>query len=144
MECPKDKSILETNIYETEFKVEICPSCKGMWLDKGELEMIEKTTEHDYSDELSRIPDYIGNAYEMARQRVSREIICPKCAVTMERREHGYCSQIMIDGCPDCGGVWLDKAEITALELFFERSHEETKRMRESFWKSLNRLFRKV
>ncbi len=37
MECPKDKSILEPNIYETDIKVDICPSCKGMWLDKGSL-----------------------------------------------------------------------------------------------------------
>jgi uncharacterized protein len=39
MKCPK----CGTNLMEREFHhvvVDVCPSCKGMWFDRGELEML--------------------------------------------------------------------------------------------------------
>lgn len=55
----------------------------------------------------------------------------------MDRREHGYCSQIMIDVCHECQGVWLDKGEVQALEVFFERSHLDDKEIKTGFLQSL-------
>ena len=40
MKCPKDG----TDLQEREFqhvKVDVCPECKGMWLDAGELDMLK-------------------------------------------------------------------------------------------------------
>ena len=40
MKCPK----CGADLVETEFhhmKIDKCPECQGMWLDKGELEMLE-------------------------------------------------------------------------------------------------------
>jgi Zn-finger nucleic acid-binding protein len=142
MKCPRDESVLETRIYEADIEVDACPSCGAMWLDSGELEKIEEVREHDYLEELKRIADYIGNAYEMARQQARPDICCPKCGSEMASREYAYCSQVMIDVCPKCAGIWLDKGEIQALEIFFERSRMETKGIRRGFWKSLARLFR--
>jgi Zn-finger nucleic acid-binding protein len=141
MKCPKDNSILTTQVYEAAIKVDICPACQGMWLDKGELEQIEETMEHDYSEELKRIPDLIGNAYEMARQKALPEISCPKCGAEMENREYCYCSQIIIDVCPKCSGIWLDKGEVEALEVFYERARIEAWSMRKGFLKSLIGIF---
>lgn len=44
MKCPKCGADLK----ETEFsqvKVDVCPSCNGMWLDAGEIDLIGRTSE---------------------------------------------------------------------------------------------------
>ena len=143
MKCPVDESVLETQIYESDIEVDVCPSCNGMWLDKGELEKIEEVREHDYTEELKRMPDYVSRAYEMARQKGHAEVCCPKCGDEMEKREYCYCSQIIIDGCIHGHGIWLDSGEVRALEIFFERSQMEAGRIRIGFLVSLKKLFGK-
>lgn len=137
MKCPRDEQELKPATYEGHITVHTCSLCGGMWLDKGELEEIEEIIGHDYRAELSRIPDFIGNAFEMARQLNSRNIPCPACGAITESTEYAYCSQVVIDRCPECGGVWLDKGELEAIEIFYERSRKESSRLRSTFLKGL-------
>lgn len=137
MKCPRDREELRPSTYEDHITVHSCPGCGGMWLEKGELEEIEEIVDEDYTDELARIPDFIGNAYEMARQLNSRNISCPVCGSPTESAEYAYCSQVVIDRCPSCGGVWLDKGELKAIEIFYERSRKESRKLRKSFLKGL-------
>ena len=69
------------------------------------------------------------------------DIDCPKCGAEMSYREYAYCSQIVIDVCPKCEGIWLDEGEIKTLEIFFEQSRIEAAVIRRGFWKSLMSLF---
>jgi hypothetical protein len=39
MKCPKDGTDLQER-EQSKVKVDVCPTCKGMWLDAGELEML--------------------------------------------------------------------------------------------------------
>lgn len=39
MKCPKDGSDLQEQELAS-VKVDVCPTCKGMWLDAGELEIV--------------------------------------------------------------------------------------------------------
>lgn len=137
MKCPLDKSDLVSLNYEESVMVDACPICNGVWLDRGELEKIEETFERDHSGELSRIPDYVGRAYEEARQKKRGELLCPVCQVRMEAAEYAYCSQIMIDRCPECGGVWLDRGEVDAIEVFFERSKSARRGIVKGFLRGL-------
>ncbi|MEJ2695948.1 MAG: zf-TFIIB domain-containing protein [Candidatus Sulfobium sp.] len=137
MNCPRDEQQLEPATYEGHITVHTCPGCGGMWLPKGELEEIEEIAGHDYTGELSRIPDVIGNAYEMARQLNARGFPCPSCGAVTESTEYAYCSQVVIDKCPECGGIWLDKGELEAIEIFYERSRKESRGLRLSFLKGL-------
>ena len=139
MKCPRDGATLTNEKYEGDVVVNRCPSCSGIWLDSGELKTVQETIEHDYSAELDRI-DTVGRAYEFARQEALPEIDCPKCGGDLNPREYAYCSQILIDRCADCGGVWLDAGEIAALEKFFEKAAAEEraeKNVRRGFFASL-------
>jgi hypothetical protein len=141
MKCPHDQSELSTRRYEADIEVDECPTCRGMWLDQGELEQIQATVEHDYRAELKRIPDSTVAAYVAARGRApDQELACPKCGDALNQREHAYCSQIYIDVCQGCSGVWLEEGEIQALETFFERSQLDTPVIRKGFWASLRDL----
>ena len=143
MKCPKDSTELKPITYEADVQVDACDTCGGMWLDQGELERVESNIVNDYSEALKRVPRGTINAMEMARQEAAPDRTCPKCGGTMEKREHGYCSQIIVDVCPACRGVWLDRGELAALEVFFERSRENTAEIRKGFWASLVEAIRR-
>ena len=141
MNCPIDGVELITAKYEAAIEVDQCPQCDGMWLDCQELEQIQATLEHDHASQIKQLPDLVGNAYAMALARSRPELKCPRCDRTMERREHGGCSQVMIDICPQCRGIWLDKDELVALEVFFERAQADTEEVRTGFFRRLLDLF---
>jgi uncharacterized protein len=125
MDCPIDNSELENQKYESLITAGVCPACEGIFLDKGELEQIESIHSDVYKDNLSNLPDDIEEAYQMAKQSKAPEIDCPKCGTEMERKEYGYSSQILIDLCPNCGSIWLNKNELQQIELFYENSRKD-------------------
>ena len=147
MKCPRDGSELETVTYEADIEVDQCPTCRGMWLDKGVLEQIQETIENDYSKELAVEPDHVRRAYALSRPTHTGQIKCPKCAEDMTAKEYAYCSQVVVDICPEDHGMWLDAGEIQALEQFFERArkevHEAEKHMAKGLWTSLLHVFKK-
>ena len=40
------------------------------------------------------------------------ELTCPKCGAAMARRSYG---SVPVGQCPDCGGIFLDRADAGAL-----------------------------
>lgn len=45
-----------------------------------------------------------------------KEIECPKCWITMRQEEVDVLGpNIIIDLCPECGGIWLDSGELNKL-----------------------------
>lgn len=137
MRCPIDRADLHKHHYEADVVVDVCPKCRGVWLDAGELERIQENLENDYSSELQRLPDFVSRAYEMARAKEAPARDCPSCNGTLDRSEYGYCSQILIDKCRRCRGIWLDRGELRALEVFFERCQSPTHEVRRGFFASL-------
>ncbi|MGH7965322.1 MAG: zf-TFIIB domain-containing protein [Candidatus Binatia bacterium] len=51
MRCPKDGDTLVT-LQQRDVTVEECPTCQGMWLDRGELETLAK---HENEGWLTRL-----------------------------------------------------------------------------------------
>ncbi|MBA3404013.1 MAG: zf-TFIIB domain-containing protein [Gemmatimonadaceae bacterium] len=49
----------------------------------------------------------------MKQERTSHYNKCPKCGCDLSEREH---HGVKIDGCPECGGMWLDKGELEIIE----------------------------
>ena len=141
MKCPADGNELTKQTYEADIEIEKCSQCGGMWLDDNELERIQDATERNYADEIKNLPNLVDQAYSMALAGSKPAVNCPGCSAEMERTEHGGCSQIMIDNCPKCGGVWLDEGELKALEVFFERTASEAEEVRKGFFASLKSLF---
>ena len=131
MNCPIDQSILTTRIYEDTIEVDECPSCGGIWLDRGELGRIERTRENDYSDFLKEGSETgplfsqqtaTQGAAITASPNTPRNLSCPSCGDVLYQKEHGLFSKIFIDSCISCRGVWLDKGELQDIEIFFERN----------------------
>lgn len=103
MQCPVCKNsmvILELDKVEIDF----CPSCKGIWLDSVELELLTGTLSK--SDEANRFKSVKNNNEVKYR--------CPICKKKMEKVEFGD-SKVIIDKCKNDHGLWFDKGELDTL-----------------------------
>jgi len=47
---------------------------------------------------------------------------CPRCHVDMSLRNYSYDSNIIIDKCPSCQGIWTDKGEMQAVARYVKRN----------------------
>ena len=124
MNCPLDKTTLIEQRYEDNIKIDHCPTCSGIWLDQSELELIQKSRENNYQVDLSeksKLKDQLSGAYRMAAAEAPRNLACPKCNKNLFEKEYGYSSQVQIDICIHCKGIWLDQGELKSLEVFYER-----------------------
>jgi Zn-finger nucleic acid-binding protein len=149
MKCPVDGNEMTERVYEADIQIDECPHCSGVWLDEAELFAIEKAREKDYdkaikSPQETRAPissfktePMIGGPEE------PRKLNCPSCGEKLFEREHGYFSGIMIDGCVGCRGIWLDRGELQALEVYFEKNKptDDTSSFWQRFKNGLSGLF---
>ena len=107
-ECPVCKIALEEVPLRGE-RVDICGTCRGIFLDRGELENIL---------EMARIFEEIRLSEEdiptVPQAEVDREVICPADGTPMEPKDMGG---VIVDRCGTCEGVWLDGDELAALKL---------------------------
>ena len=126
MRCPRDGAELTARIYEANIEIDECPTCKGTFLDQGELESIQAAVEKDHKD-LGPPVDSVRAEMAAEREEALPLVDCPKCGESMERRRYGLGSQTVIDACPQGHGLWLDRGELEELEQFYERSQEEMK-----------------
>jgi Zn-finger nucleic acid-binding protein len=127
MRCPRDGAELTARIYEANIEIDECPTCKGTFLDQGELESIQAAVEKDHSTDLAAPVDSVRAEMAAEREEALPLVDCPKCGASMERRRYGLGSQTVIDACPEGHGLWLDRGELEELEQFYERSQGEMK-----------------
>jgi Zn-finger nucleic acid-binding protein len=96
-----DHPLMET-AQVNELSVDICPSCRGLWLDRDELRR------------LSAHPDEL----EALRQRVSAEEPGPEpaasgeCPACQRRLGIAMIGSFSVEYCTICGGVFLDRGEL--------------------------------
>lgn len=99
--CPNCQTILET-IKEPDFEYEKCPNCLGIFLDKGELNLL--TIGQSGNIELSFVNQETDDKNYNNR-------ICPKCNVEMQLVKLGQYSEIYFDFCTKCNGYFLDNSK---------------------------------
>jgi len=131
-----DKKEIET--FGPNVIIDVCPKCKGIWLDKGELGKMRKDRK---LTEYLKI--HIGT-------KSRSPMVCPRCVITMDIEK---ADDIEVDVCLTCGGVWLDKGELEALteksEEGFEgdelakREELEEERLYKARNSALNKFFKK-
>ena len=89
-------------------ETDCCEDCGGLWLDRFELAKFEGSA-NPFGDALAA---HLAQ-FPMRLLDPSQRLRCPRHpAVGMLRRLHSREVAIEIDECPECGGVWLDAAEL--------------------------------
>jgi Zn-finger nucleic acid-binding protein len=85
-------------------EIDICPITKGIWLDLGELRVFT-----GLEADLPYFKDAVA---------ASTETLWPSPVANCKLREIRFHPEyeVVIDYCPESGGVWLDKAELDKLK----------------------------
>lgn len=82
-------------------ELDSCISCRGLWFDHGELDLLAELTGAD----LSRLDDAAATP-SMHRRR------CPRCNSQLDQEVIGL---LQIDRCPRGDGFWFDRGELGRL-----------------------------
>ncbi len=107
--CPSQAMRLE-NIGGVS--VHFCEKCGGVWLNKGELNALVHPAEGDL--EFCSIDHFAEDRYS--------DIACPLCPESkMVKVNFIHYSDIVMDYCPKCGGIWLDRGELDAISAEMKR-----------------------
>lgn len=117
-------------LYYDGIMIDVCPSCRGVWLDKSELPALIKRRDQQWSDQLiDHVLSTLGQdgipAEELAQQRH-----CPLCHTHMDAVNYQGNSGVIIDTCPKGHGVWLDHNELGKIRIFmahWQRINHATK-----------------
>ncbi|MBT4864242.1 MAG: zf-TFIIB domain-containing protein [Planctomycetaceae bacterium] len=101
MNCPACKqSDLQERTLKNRLVIDNCQSCRGIWLDGGELQRLTK----DPSAANRAIKVLLSDAVPTDRD-------CPRCHVSMVTVEFSD-PAIDLDYCKDCCGLWFDAGEL--------------------------------
>ncbi len=111
MNCPRCQhqlTVTPINDCKTTIDVDKCPNCEGIWFDQGELALIEDIIEPTLI-EIRHIP---GESVQL------KTLHCPRCnnSPRLQKAIHPRDHHVIIDYCPYCKGIWLDKGELEAIQ----------------------------
>ena len=101
--CVKCTSVLDKSMVG-DIEVDLCPSCGGLWLDRGELEKIGESTQEN----LDSLRQSLGGSPK-PEPPSETSTHCPACEGTLKELKIGM---IAIDFCDKCEGLFLDKGEL--------------------------------
>lgn len=129
MKCPVCKEpmiVLELN----EVEVDYCPSCGGVWLDSGELELL---IEDDSEKENLLSSFYIDE------NQSEKSYKCPICRKKMQKVYVGENKEVLIDKCPSGDGLWFDKGELQDVIKLASGDNRIVHLIREMFGNEINK-----
>jgi Zn-finger nucleic acid-binding protein len=117
--CPRGKQALkEVEFPGTGVRVDVCPDCQGIWLDAGELELLQRNV-------AALIPQNQATLEERARELLTQveraeqlRFTCPKCQAKLWHIER---EGNVVEVCSDCEGMWFDAGELTVLLGVYRR-----------------------
>jgi Zn-finger nucleic acid-binding protein len=92
-----------------QVEVDYCTSCKGIWLDAGELELLLET-----DGERSRLI----NLFKEAEVVKEKSHDCPICGRNMKKFEVGEQGKVIVDKCKKNHGIWFDNGELQKVVEF--------------------------
>ncbi|MBE0535769.1 MAG: rhomboid family intramembrane serine protease [Phycisphaerae bacterium] len=109
MNCPVCGSKM-TKARIGDIAVETCPSCDGIWFEPGAFLPVAQAL----ADKTNSTADltFLFKPRQVQEAISDTRRLCPRCTVSLRNFNYGYDSNILLDKCPQCGGVWTDRGEI--------------------------------
>lgn len=132
LKCPKCRTDLTPTIRH-KLEVNYCPSCKGMWLERAELDQLE--------DEVFDFGEHAKGTLLLESAPTSDQ--CPECDSTLRSFRYRFYDLIM-ELCPNQHGYWLTENEDDrVLELMKNEEREMRHKLSaEARWASVMKQMR--
>lgn len=108
LKCPRCQDDLHEHAIGG-ITIDICASCGGHWYDAGELETVRSQGPDQRPPGLpSVIPRWVD-----APGKASQ---CPRCQLPLASQRYAYSSDLVLDRCTTCDGVWIDSGELERMD----------------------------
>lgn len=107
MKCPLD-NVDMLDKQGDGFTYHQCPTCEGMWMRHRALRTLVQKYEPDADLAMPR-PEDAYEAFHSPEYDTNHITKCPLDG--SDYYEHAFGS-VMLDICPTCDGVWMDKGEM--------------------------------
>jgi len=115
MKCSDCKGELKQAIFRG-IKIDTCTQCKGRWFDRDELKKAKDNTDEDLRwlnfNPFSKEADSFKIKSEKKK--------CPKCLTNMSTLNYEE-SNVAINKCNKCLGVWIHSGEFKKIILYLEK-----------------------
>jgi len=125
MKCPVCSNNLSRRRIQL-VEIDICPYCKGIWFDSGELSVVvrELSAREEISPQKTKL--FHRREVRSIYEAEEKQRLCPKCNQTMKKFNYASDSNVFIDKCPNCGGIWADKGEVTEIARYLKEDPQAT------------------
>ncbi len=104
--CNNEMIVVEYNQIELDY----CTSCKGIWFDNTELDLLLKSLKLDSSGYL--LKNMLDQPELFSLEKQHR---CPICKKTMRLIHPQEMTELVLDICPRNDGIWFDGGELGQL-----------------------------
>ena len=128
LKCPCCTYRRLTPVRSAGVEIDACTYCGGLWFDHNELDKIVHTDDPDYPRD--------GPIIETLGQKVTsiKDKECPRCQSALITHDFEKSSELKIDICESCHGIWLDKGELEHAQIFYEIPKAVSKIKEETTW----------
>ena len=99
--------------------IDICNTCKGAWFDAGELKALI-AAELQERDDIPDAPITKPGKVVLPDRMDEDQRICPRCDAPMHKVNYGYDSNVVVDHCTACDGMWADTGEVYDLAVYMK------------------------
>ncbi|KTB48942.1 Transcription factor zinc-finger [Dehalogenimonas alkenigignens] len=106
MNCPKDHSPMIV-VEHDRIALDYCPECRGVWFDRGELELLMELACGGEADACTA--DLLTRPEATTAEARRR---CPICNHNMRKEHIGQQPAVLIDSCGRGDGLWFDGGEL--------------------------------
>ena len=130
--CKHDMLVVEYHNIELDY----CSSCKGVWFDSGELELLLKS--HSLEETKAFLDGILSSAEAVSSEKKRN---CPICGHKMKKTAIGEQPAVLIDMCRDEHGLWFDGGEVTQLMRHLAGTHPPKHDSREQVISFLEEVF---
>lgn len=95
-------------------EMDVCPSCSGMWFERDELDKLiaERAVDPEYPE--------LAIVEALSSYRGASKLCCPGCGLTLKRYELSPDSELDVEVCTNCYGIWIDRAKLEQAKAFYE------------------------
>ena len=127
LNCPQCHHHLLKPIRSENVELDACVHCEGLWFDRNDLDKVVHNYDPNYPRE--------GPIIESLGQKVGEsQKHCPHCKNSLETYRFEKDSELKIDICHSCHGIWLDKEKLDQVKIFYEYPSAVEKIQRETTW----------
>jgi Zn-finger nucleic acid-binding protein len=116
------KNVTETELFD-KVSYDVCSTCGGLWLDRGELDKVASQTPGSVEQStLFNLREMEARNLDnpMLRERLSLIRECLRDGQRMVKMQFMGDAPIVMDYCKTCGGLWLDKGELSEINRYIK------------------------